>query len=799
MLSLLTSVQKLPADQESAQKTAKSDSESSRQTAIKSERSQLAEQIKATEKKLDSAISENRTEPLTSLKQQLTALQELDAIFAQQSIALQSNQTLRAEQLQYRSELNKLDESDFTEPVAYIDLDKIHEEIDGLGARQSALTAKLKQARLAFDKTQGDLKESRKVLGSNESKLSQSPDDLEHARTNLGKASNRLAEQTLRLRQIEKSNAELALSVHSDQRKLLEKRLSLLERHAVFDRIELNAQLQEIEKRIFDLKRQLSRANNLQVNTSARVAEAQRRFTNNAIDQPEIADEVEAKRLADEAVKVSIDLLGRRLERLENWKIVWQRRYAIINSPQNQAEWLNWKQDATANLETLNQEDRRIQLWLNDWQKQLITLRNELNDSSNTGNNARRWIELQKQQVEDIVAAYQEQTIFLENSRRLHQKLIDLIADRTEHRHWKDWFDIALKYQIYGNRVEQWTGAAGSAIGLFSLLVFVRNNLTTRLQVHAEADAARVAAQFFASVRRTTTFFLFMISVFISAFWLSLDLASQTILKNLTMVALIFQGAVWLSYFFSAWIRSYLGAKAKRDATSKGALSIFNFVSQVAVWSIALLLILQNLGVDVTALATGLGIGGVAVALALQRILGDLFSSLSIVLDKPFVAGDFIIVDQVLGTVEHIGIKTTRIRALDGEQIICANSDLLNTRIRNFQRMHQRRVAFQLGVIYQTELNLLRQIPQMLKDVVEAQDHTRFDRAHFKSYGDFALIFEIVYYVDSADYNLYMDIQQTINLAIYERFMTDGIEFAYPTQSLYLQQQTKQMVEPALG
>ena len=196
---------------------------------------------------------------------------------------------------------------------------------------------------------------------------------------------------------------------------------------------------------------------------------------------------------------------------------------------------------------------------------------------------------------------------------------------------------------------------------------------------------------------------------------------------------------------------------------------------------------LQNLGIDVTALVAGLGISGVAVALALQRILNDLFSSLSIVLDKPFVIGDFIIFGEFMGSIEHIGIKTTRIRSLTGEQIICSNGDLLNTHIRNYKRMQERRVTFKLGVVYQTPANKLQQIPIMVREIIEAQELTRFDRAHFASYGDFALLFEIVYYVLSPDYNIYMDTQQTINLEIFERFQALDIEFAYPTQSLYLQ------------
>jgi small-conductance mechanosensitive channel len=172
----------------------------------------------------------------------------------------------------------------------------------------------------------------------------------------------------------------------------------------------------------------------------------------------------------------------------------------------------------------------------------------------------------------------------------------------------------------------------------------------------------------------------------------------------------------------------------------------------------------------------------------MQTILGDLFSSLSIVLDKPFVIGDFLIVDEMLGTVEYVGLKTTRLRSLSGEQLVFSNSDLLNSRIRNFGRMYERRVPFTIGVTYQTPLAKLEIIPQIIRDAINAQNNTRMDRSNFKSHGDFALLFESVYYVKVPDYNEYMNIQEAINLYIHKRFEEEGIDFAYPTQTLYLKQ-----------
>ncbi|NOQ97827.1 MAG: mechanosensitive ion channel [Calditrichae bacterium] len=234
------------------------------------------------------------------------------------------------------------------------------------------------------------------------------------------------------------------------------------------------------------------------------------------------------------------------------------------------------------------------------------------------------------------------------------------------------------------------------------------------------------------------------------------------------------------------WVERYKKKKLAEDAASVTTFTALGFLLRLVLWSVIALLILDNLGIDITTLVAGLGITGIAVALAVQNILGDLFASLSIVLDKPFVIGDFIIIDNYLGSVEHIGLKTTRLRSISGEQLVMSNSDLLNSRIRNFKRMYERRVLFSLGVTYQTPLEKLQLIPSMIKEIIVKQEHARFDRAHFKEYGDFSLNFEIVYWVQKPEYITYMNTQQAINIEIFKQFEEQGIEFAYPTQTLFM-------------
>lgn len=207
---------------------------------------------------------------------------------------------------------------------------------------------------------------------------------------------------------------------------------------------------------------------------------------------------------------------------------------------------------------------------------------------------------------------------------------------------------------------------------------------------------------------------------------------------------------------------------------------------KVIVWGLGIIFFLDNLGFKISTVIAGLGIGGIAIAMASQAVLGDLFSYFTILFDRPFKAGDFIITGDYMGSIEHIGIKTTRIRSLGGEQLVFSNTDLTTSRLRNYKRMEQRRVVFSLGVTYDTDTARLKEIPGLLREIIKAVDCTIFDRAHFISYGDFSLIFEVVYYVTTGDYAKYRDVQQEINFTIKEEFEKRSIEFAYPTQTLYM-------------
>jgi small-conductance mechanosensitive channel len=336
-----------------------------------------------------------------------------------------------------------------------------------------------------------------------------------------------------------------------------------------------------------------------------------------------------------------------------------------------------------------------------------------------------------------------------------------------------------------GNDIISWLLALAGATVLYLVLTLMFRILKTRTKSLSEKTDTVVDDILAFALKATRQWFLL-----IAAAWgggLFLEQGSfQTKTDLVLLVAATLQIALWSNAVVSAYISYYTKSRREDDPGSVSAVQGLSFVVRLLIWSVAILLMIDNLGYDVTALVAGLGIGGVAIALAVQNILGDLFASLSIVLDKPFVVGDFVIVGELMGVVEKIGVKTTRVKSLSGEQLIFANSDLLNSRIRNFKRMQERRVPFTFGVLYQTTPERLEEIPPMIKGIIEGIENTRFDRAHFKGFGASSYDFEIVYYIGSPDYNIFMDVQEKINLGICRKFAEMGVEFAYPTRTIFM-------------
>jgi small-conductance mechanosensitive channel len=340
---------------------------------------------------------------------------------------------------------------------------------------------------------------------------------------------------------------------------------------------------------------------------------------------------------------------------------------------------------------------------------------------------------------------------------------------------------------ILGNHLKAWLIALAIAILAFIVLRFARNRLHHFSRKPNGLIMPPVGQLLFALISETRAFFLMIWSIFIGVQWLAMSPRSELWLERVALLLTLVQVAIWGSRAMNVWVERQIQLRGKEDTSVAATLGLLSLVVKLIFYTILILLGLNNLGVNITALVAGLGVGGIAVALAVQNILGDLFASLTIILDKPFVPGDFIVVgDEISGTVEHVGLKTTRIRNISGEQLVCPNANLLQSRIRNFKRMAQRRVVLAINVIYQTPKAQVERIPAMIRQIVEKQP-VRFDRCHLKEIAASWLSYELVFIVPSADYNYYMDIQQAIHFEILDRFAQEKIDLAYPTQTVWVQ------------
>ena len=348
-----------------------------------------------------------------------------------------------------------------------------------------------------------------------------------------------------------------------------------------------------------------------------------------------------------------------------------------------------------------------------------------------------------------------------------------------------------LKHTFLNNTVLEYSVSFGMFLLGIILITIFRKVFVHHLEKKSQKLKTNFHEFLVKSLKATLVPALYFGTILIALENLKLEQGIDKIISISGVAILTFFGIRFLLLLVNYVITSFWLTRTT-DASKEKSIKALIPIVKIFIWVLGIVFLLDNLGFKISTLVAGLGIGGVAVALAAQAILGDLFSYFSILFDQPFALGDFIIVDEYMGVVEHIGIKTTRIRSLGGEQLIFSNTSLTNSRVRNYKRMEERRIVFKIGVTYQTSHENLKRIPGIIQETIESIQHTRFDRSNFSSFGDFSLDFETVYYIMSSDYNKYMNVQEAINLKLYEEFEKLNIEFAYPTQTLFLEKSSNQ-------
>jgi small-conductance mechanosensitive channel len=338
---------------------------------------------------------------------------------------------------------------------------------------------------------------------------------------------------------------------------------------------------------------------------------------------------------------------------------------------------------------------------------------------------------------------------------------------------------------FYGNTIADWLVAGILGLAVWFGLSLVRRLIVARSKRYSEGHRSTPIRLLFYLIGNTKQFLFLALALYAAQESLTLSPRLQRVMSNVVLMLILLQ----VGLLAGRSMRFYLEIKEMERGSDRlfaGSLDVISFVGRMLIWSLLILVALDNLGVNITARLAGLGVGGVAVALALQNILGDLFASLSIALDKPFAVGDSLNIDTYTGSVEHIGIKTTRLRSETGEQIILSNADILKSRVRNYGRMQEQRVLTTLRVAYATPTEVLADIPKLLEGIVRGQATARFERCHLRSLGESSLQFELSYFAQQPKLNPVLDLQQVVNFQIINEFRRLGVEFALPAQRLVL-------------
>jgi len=587
------------------------------------------------------------------------------------------------------------------------------------------------------------------------------------------------------------------------QQELLEARLAFVE-----SRVELSAEM--LEQRLADLadsgermREQLETLQRQGDRAESALYEAQRRLAEADEDADTTALEVwiEARQAELDAARSGVDSLTAAQADLQRMRQLWQSRFEMMQDSDaiDGAERLR---DVIKAINEARAEKREIEGRLNALRTIQLAQSRALRDPT---------LDQQVREAMTVRAAAQDTAE--QHGRELLETKDELIALLQGIRHQLEGLvdnaTISLQWLQAKEAMAGWWNAElieindqsilvrelALALGIFALvwavLPIVRliaRRALRKLDTTLAATEQRDLRLALSAVAGKTSQLFVLIAAFYVAMVLS-GLASPTVkdwLWTLLVIAFYLQLGIWANAVMVDYITRRRTRQELRDPSTVTGYGLLTFFMRVGIWITVVISLLVYFKYPVAGLVGALGVGSLAIAFAVQNILGDVFSSMAIILDKPFRVGDFVMAGETVGTIEMIGVKTTRIRSLSGEQVVLSNSDLLNSRIHNFKHFRERRVSFKFGVVYQTPRALLERIPEMIRQSIEEQDRTRFDRAHFFAFGDFSLNFEIVYYVLTPDYAAYMDIQQGINLGIHRRFEEAGIQFAYPTQEVLL-------------
>lgn len=747
----------------------------------------------------DTGTADPRIELLESLRFTI----ERRAALAEQAA------TARASQVSEEARLAQIQGEgiDRETPIAITVLDALRAEQALARAKEGHAERRIGSARAQLETTERALRQAQRLrrdardalAGAAEADRERLTRALEVARleTLLALQDHAAAEAQLAVARAEDTLAET-------EQKRLAAELALLRERAVLTEDQLAARLGTLDERADALSAEIDSLRRRGHTAESRLYRTRRRLEQAQTDTERsiLSERVAALEAQAEAARVAVDYLQRAVLNLREMRTVWERRHTLLTDPER-AELSAWF-EATRNT-LLESRDiiSVLETELNGIRTAYLSLSSRLADSTLTP--AVQSALRQRQEAATEVERAARRLLETQNelaalARRVQEQLEPLLSERT----------LAVRWQQAQDQLRDWWQAdllvvddqairvRDAVIALIVFCVVVAGTWLVKLALRRALARRTPRLQgeqqgglrlLLSTLSRHTN----QIFVLIVAFYVAMAVSGlaggklQSWLWTLVVLALYLQIGLWVNAAVVDYFQRRRSRLEQRDPSAATGYGLLLFFLRVGIWIVVGVSALAYFKYPIAGLIGALGVGGIAVGLAVQNILGDIFSSMAIVLDKPVRVGDFIMSGETLGVVEHIGVKTTRIRSLSGEQVVLSNTDLLSSRVHNFKRFEERRVVFEVRVVYDTPRSDLERIPDLLKAAVVEVPQVRFDRAHFTDFGSYSLNFEVVYYVLSPDFTLYRDIQQAINLGIHRRFEEAGIAFAYPTQLLILQ------------
>ena len=609
----------------------------------------------------------------------------------------------------------------------------------------------------------------------------------------------------LRQREIAISQRNLAReedTLKAAQIALLKRKIALVQDDVVFTPEALETRLTEVRSREDETLAKIETLASGGDAAEAALFEARSRLqeSNPPADRAVLQERVQAREDELAITRKAVKYRGQLKTLSDTARTLLNRRYAVLQGAE-QDLWPAWLREIQGFLSEIAKDRDFTLAELNSLQSIELALSRRIPapdldaDIRESVRQRIAAIEVQNQLAEEMLLIQDKVRSLAERLRmdlesRVRERSLEQRLSRIQEQLVGWWNTEIVVVQDHGIHVRDAVMALGVFVLVFAVVWFLQLLLRRRLKLQLTAEVQQDERMTLRSVvlsliRNTSQLFVLVV-----AFYAAMAVSGigqgklQEWLWTLLVLAFYFQIGIWANAGVVDFFKRKRSRMERNDPSAVTGYGLLLFFLRVGIWLMVGVSVLAYFKYPIAGLIGALGVGGIAVAFAVQNILSDVFNSMAIILDKPFRVGDFIVAGQTVGVIEHIGVKTTRIRSLSGEQVIMSNTDLLASCIHNFKHMRERRVVFKIGVVYETPADLLERIPAIIAEVVRAQPHVRFDRAHFFEYGDFALIFEIVYFVHGADYVRYMDTQQAVNLGIYRRFQEEGISFAYPTQEL---------------